>query len=98
MDPTSTALSASWLNAVNRIQSQGPRDVAQDAPDSQPAQPQRTLTDVIEHALITAGAGAQPADGWGSQWGRPGAPTAALPATAAFGRGSFIVRQVLTFR
>lgn len=55
MDVISSALSASWLDAVHRVQSAPHRSLAQQAPRAKKSFPERTLTDVIERALIRAG-------------------------------------------
>lgn len=57
MDPVSTALTAAWLDAVRRVQSQQLQELAQIAPQTQPSYDERTLTDVIEGALKSGGAG-----------------------------------------
>jgi hypothetical protein len=59
MDPTSIGLTVAWLAAVSRAQSQAVRDFAQQVPPV-PLARQRTLSDMIESALVTAGAGPPP--------------------------------------
>jgi hypothetical protein len=55
MDVISTALSASWLDAVHRVQSVPGRGLAGQLPQAKASFPERNLTDVIERALIRAG-------------------------------------------
>jgi hypothetical protein len=56
MDVISSALSVSWLDAVHRIQSVPQQRLAERAPHTRPSFPERKLTDVIERALVRAGA------------------------------------------
>lgn len=53
MDPISTALTAAWLDAVRRVQSERIQNLEDIMPQSGPAQ---TLTDVMEAGLKSGGA------------------------------------------
>ena len=55
MDTISTALSAAWLDAVRRAQSEMYRNLTKQLPQTAPSYPERKLTDVIERALIHGG-------------------------------------------
>jgi hypothetical protein len=58
MDPISTALTAAWLDAVRRVQSDRVQRLEEIMPQSKPARDERTLTDVIASGL--QGGGAEP--------------------------------------
>ncbi|CAL8974358.1 hypothetical protein GJ689_16395 [Rhodoplanes serenus] len=51
-----TGLTAAWLDAVRRAQSDMSRRVQKQAPDTAPSYHERTLTDVIERAVKSGGA------------------------------------------
>jgi len=55
MDPISVALATAWLDAVRRVQAQSLRSFVEQIPQAEPARPDRTLTDLLESALIDAG-------------------------------------------
>jgi hypothetical protein len=65
MDPISTALTAAWLDAVRRVQSERVQRLEDVMPQSQPAHGERTLTDVIASGIESGGAAPL----------RPGEPT-----------------------
>ena len=56
MDPISTALTAAWLDAVRRVQSDRVQRLEEIMPDSKPAHDERGLTDAIERGLKSGGA------------------------------------------
>jgi hypothetical protein len=56
MDPVSTALTAAWLDAVRRVQSDRVQHLEEVMPQSQPTRGERTLTDVIASGLESGGA------------------------------------------
>jgi hypothetical protein len=56
MDPISTALTAAWLDAVRRVQSDRVQHLEEVMPQSQPSRADRTLTDVIASGLESGGA------------------------------------------
>ncbi|MBK5959054.1 hypothetical protein CCR97_12660 [Rhodoplanes elegans] len=56
-----TGLTAAWLDAVRRAQSDMTQRYARQVPESQPSYQERTLGDVIERA-IKAGGAAPPAE------------------------------------
>jgi hypothetical protein len=56
MDPISTALTAAWLDAVRRVQSERVQHLEEAMPQSQPARGERTLTDVIASGIESGGA------------------------------------------
>lgn len=51
-----TGLTAAWLDAVRRAQSDMTQRFAKQAPDTAPSYQERTLTDVIERAVKSGGA------------------------------------------
>lgn len=51
-----TGLTAAWLDAVRRAQSDMAQRFARQAPDTAPSYQERTLTDVIERAVKSGGA------------------------------------------
>lgn len=53
MDPIATAMTAAWLDAVRRVQSERMQSLEEIMPQTGPAQ---TLTDVIEGGLKSGGA------------------------------------------
>lgn len=55
MDPISTALTAAWLDAVRRTQSESVQRYAELVPDSVPSRADRSLTDVIASGLQSGG-------------------------------------------
>jgi hypothetical protein len=55
MDVTSTALTAAWLDAVRRAQSEPVQRLARVAPQTAPAYDERMLTDAIERVLESGG-------------------------------------------
>jgi hypothetical protein len=59
MDPISTALTAAWLDAVRRVQSDRVQHLEEVMPQSQPGHDERTLTDVIASGLESGGAAPQ---------------------------------------
>lgn len=56
MDPISTALTAAWLDAVRRVQSDRVQRLEEVMPDAKPAHDERGLTDAIERGLKSGGA------------------------------------------
>jgi hypothetical protein len=56
MDPISTALTAAWLDAVRRVQSDRVQRLEEIMPDAKPAHDERGLTDAIERGLKSGGA------------------------------------------
>lgn len=56
MDPISTALTAAWLDAVRRVQSDRVQHLEEVMPQSAPTRDERTLTDVIAAGLESGGA------------------------------------------
>jgi hypothetical protein len=56
MDPISTALTAAWLDAVRRVQSDRVQHLEDVMPQSKPAHDERTLTDVIASGIESGGA------------------------------------------
>jgi hypothetical protein len=56
MDPISTALTAAWLDAVRRVQSDRVQHLEEIMPDAKPSRAERTLTDVIASGLQSGGA------------------------------------------
>jgi hypothetical protein len=56
MDPISTALTAAWLDAVRRVQSDRVQRLEEIMPDAKPSRAERTLTDVIASGLQSGGA------------------------------------------
>jgi hypothetical protein len=56
MDPISTALTAAWLDAVRRVQSDRVQRLAEIMPDAKPRHDERGLTDAIERGLKSGGA------------------------------------------
>ena len=56
MDPISTALTAAWLDAVRRTQSEYVQRLEEVMPQSKPSRAERSLTDVIASALESGGA------------------------------------------
>jgi hypothetical protein len=56
MDPISTALTAAWLDAVRRTQSEYVQRLEEVMPQSKPSRAERTLTDVIASGLESGGA------------------------------------------
>ena len=56
MDPISAALTAAWLDAVRRVQSDRVQHLEEVMPHSQPTRGERTLTDVIAAGLESGGA------------------------------------------
>lgn len=56
-----TGLTAAWLDAVRRAQSDMTQRYARQVPESQPSYQERTLGDVIERA-VKAGGAAPPAE------------------------------------
>jgi hypothetical protein len=55
MNTISTALSASWLDAVRRAQSSTHRSLEEQLPQTKADYSERKLTDVIERALVHGG-------------------------------------------
>jgi hypothetical protein len=55
-----TGLTAAWLDAVRRAQSDMTQRFARQAPDTAPTYRERTLTDVIERAVKSGGAAPPP--------------------------------------
>ncbi len=55
MDPIATALTAAWLDAVRRVQSERIQRLEEIMPDA-PADRARSLTDLIEGGLKAGGA------------------------------------------
>ncbi|NVO13223.1 MAG: hypothetical protein HXX10_04230 [Rhodoplanes sp.] len=55
-----TGLTAAWLDAVRRAQSDMTQRFARQAPDAAPSYRERTLTDVIERAVKSGGAAPPP--------------------------------------
>jgi hypothetical protein len=64
MDPISTALTAAWLDAVRRVQSESIQHFLEQAPQAAPSHDERTLTDVIERVIKNGGAGPEQAPGY----------------------------------
>ena len=56
MDPIATALTAAWLDAVRRTQSERIQRLEDIIPKPAPAGGERSLTDVIEGGLKSGGA------------------------------------------
>lgn len=56
MDPISTALTAAWLDAVRRTQSESVQRLHEAMPQSKPSRAERGLTDVIASGLESGGA------------------------------------------
>jgi hypothetical protein len=56
MDPVSTALTAAWLDAVRRVQSDSVQRLEAIMPEAKPSRAERTLTDVIASGLQSGGA------------------------------------------
>ena len=56
MDPISTALTAAWLDAVRRVQSDRVQRLEEIMPEARPAHDERALTDAIERGLKSGGA------------------------------------------
>lgn len=56
MDPISTALTAAWLDAVRRVQSDRVQRLEEIMPDAKPSRAERGLTDVIASGLASGGA------------------------------------------
>jgi hypothetical protein len=56
MDPISTALTAAWLDAVRRVQSDSVQRLEEIMPDAKPSHDERGLTDAIERGLKSGGA------------------------------------------
>jgi len=63
MDPVSTALTAAWLDAVRRVQSDRVQHLEEIMPQSQPTRDERTLTDVIASGIESGGAAPLTPDG-----------------------------------
>jgi hypothetical protein len=55
MDIISTALTQAWLDAVRRAQSERLRSFREQAPEASVSASERTLTEVIESALVRGG-------------------------------------------
>lgn len=60
MDPISTALTAAWLEAAHRVQSERIQRLEEMIPETQVAYDERSLTDVIERGLKSGGAAPLP--------------------------------------
>jgi hypothetical protein len=56
MDPISTALTAAWLDAVRRAQSERVQKLEEIAPGARVAHDERGLTDAIERGIKSGGA------------------------------------------
>jgi hypothetical protein len=56
MDPISTALTAAWLDAVRRVQSDRVQRFEEAMPQSKPTRDERGLSDVIASGLESGGA------------------------------------------
>jgi hypothetical protein len=56
MDPISTALTAAWLDAVRRVQSDRVQRLEEIDPNAKPSRAERSLTDVIASGLESGGA------------------------------------------